>query len=212
MVGKHTRVLLRVQLFLKHLFDKIIAVTLILAAFPITLVVALAIVLEDGFPVFFVQKRLGKDGHVFHMLKFRSMKMNSAYVFNVDGSTKVEDGDPRVTRVGALLRRTSLDELPQLLHVFVGQMSLVGPRPDLPEHLNLYTDMDHLKLRMRPGITGLPQVMGRNDLPWKERICLDTKYINEYSLLLDLRILFQTIFIVLSGRGVAARGDRHGGN
>lgn len=194
------------QLLIKHALDKVIAGLFIALTLPIGLLSALALWLEDRGPVFFVQKRLGLDGHIFSMYKFRSMRVNSHVLLNADGSTRVEQHDARVTVVGGVLRRTSLDELPQLLNVLVGDMSIVGPRPDLPEHLSLYTDTDRLKLRMRPGITGLPQIMGRNELPWKERIRLDNQYIDDYSLWLDMRILVSTALVVITGRGVVSKG------
>lgn len=193
------------QIIVKHLLDKAIALAALIVGLPVGLGISFCILLDDGAPVFFIQQRLGRNGKSFPMVKFRSMGVNCAVVYQADGSTSVVEGDLRVTKVGQFLRRTSLDELPQLVNVLLGHMSLVGPRPDLPEHYDLYSEADRGKLRMRPGITGLAQVSGRNDLPWRERIRLDNEYIDNYSLWLDLQILLRTVAVVFAGRGVTAK-------
>jgi lipopolysaccharide/colanic/teichoic acid biosynthesis glycosyltransferase len=124
---------------------------------------------------------------------------------NPDGSLAVSENTATLTRFGRWLRRTSLDEIPQIFNILVGEMSFIGPRPDLPEHVRLYSEEERLKLRVRPGLTGLAQVMGRNDLPWPERLKLDVRYVREFSLRLDLRILLLTVRQVVSGKGVYQR-------
>ncbi len=171
----------------------------LLAAAPVIAVAALAIRLESrGHPIY-RQRRVGKDGAPFDLLKLRTM---------VDGAERIGAGlainenDSRVTRVGALLRRTSLDELPNLLNVVRGELSLIGPRPTIPVQVAQYTDRQRGRLAVRPGITGWAQVNGRASLPWSERIELDLYYIEHRSLALDLRILRRTLAIVLGGSGL----------
>jgi lipopolysaccharide/colanic/teichoic acid biosynthesis glycosyltransferase len=166
---------------------------------PVMAVAMLAIRLESrGHPIY-RQRRVGLDGSPFDLLKLRTM---------VDGAEHVGAGlainadDPRVTRVGALLRRTSLDELPNLLNVIRGDMSFIGPRPTIPVQVEQYTERQRGRLRVRPGITGWAQVNGRASLPWSERIELDLHYIEHRSLGLDLRILWRTVAMVLGGSGL----------
>lgn len=178
----------------------ILAGTLALAlSAPVMAVAMLAIRLESsGHPVY-RQRRVGKDGRQFDLLKLRTM---------VDGAERIGAGlainenDSRITRVGAVLRRTSLDELPNLLNVVRGDMSIIGPRPTIPVQVEQYTERQMGRLRIRPGITGWAQVNGRASLPWSERIELDLYYIEHRSLALDLRILCRTVAIVLGGGGL----------
>lgn len=188
----------------KRVFDLTVALVFLGAALPILVGCAVAIVLSDGRPVVFRQTRLGKDGRGFTMYKFRTMRVGaeSAQVLNDDGSVRTVDDDDRVTTVGRWLRRTSLDELPNLWNVVLGDMSLVGPRPDLPLHEAYYTEEDRRKLTVRPGITGLAQVSGRNELPWKDRLALDVEYVDRRSLRFDLVILARTLRSVLGAEGV----------
>jgi lipopolysaccharide/colanic/teichoic acid biosynthesis glycosyltransferase len=145
------------------------------------------------------------------MFKFRTMRQGSADLRNPDGSTFNAADDPRLTRTGSWLRRTSLDELPQLWNVIRGDMSLVGPRPDLPDQLRLYTEADYGRLQVRPGITGLAQVRGRNRLTWQQRREVDLEYVSSRTMWLDLSILARTVPGVLSRRGVfgAAHDEPH---
>lgn len=166
---------------------------------PAMLAIAAAIRLDSPGGALFVQERLGRDGKPFRLLKFRTMHP-APIRYNADGSTKVDLGDDRVTRVGRYLRG-ALDELPQLINVLRGEMSLVGPRPDLVSQRSLYAPGEERKLAMLPGITGLAVVIGRTDLPWKQRIELDITYIEHWSLALDLRIMLQTLLMPL---GLAA--------
>jgi lipopolysaccharide/colanic/teichoic acid biosynthesis glycosyltransferase len=177
------------------------SVALVLVS-PLWLISALAVWLESGSPVLFKQVRLGLNGKHFRMLKFRSMYVNSADLRNHDGSTYNGPGDPRVTRVGSLLRCLSLDELPQLVNVLRGDMSIVGPRPDPPDVLHLYRSEDHLRLSVKPGITGWAQIHGRNSLTWERRRDLDIEYVSKRNLWMDMRIMFHTVPVVLLRSGV----------
>ncbi|BAD77604.1 sugar transferase involved in lipopolysaccharide synthesis [Geobacillus kaustophilus HTA426] len=169
------------------------------------LIVALLIKLEDPKgPVFFKQVRVGKDGKEFYMYKFRSMVANAEellesllHLNEVSGAMFKMKDDPRITKVGKFIRKTSIDELPQLWNVLKGDMSLVGPRPPLPREVAQYTEYDKQRLLVTPGCTGLWQVSGRNDLGFDEMVELDLKYIRERSLLYDIKIIFKTIKIMI---------------
>jgi lipopolysaccharide/colanic/teichoic acid biosynthesis glycosyltransferase len=187
----------------KRLEDLIFAIPALIALLPVFALIAIAIRLEDNGPVFFSDERVGAGGHPFRMLKFRTMV--PAAIGHGLGRL-VAARDDRITGVGAVLRRFSLDELPQVLNVVRGSMSLVGPRPTFPAQVSRYTARHRGRLRAKPGLTGLAQISGRNDLPWNERIELDLRYIQQMSLLLDLAILIRTPFVVLSGRGLYGRG------
>lgn len=183
--------------FFKRPFDVVLATV----AFPfwllILLVIAPLIYLEDRGSIFYIAPRLGKDGQLFRMYKFRSMKMHAPDIRNEDGSTFNSEDDPRLTKVGRFIRKTSLDETPQLLNVLKGEMSLVGPRPDLPDSVTHYMEGEIRKLEVRPGVTGYSQAYYRNTIPWKDRIQNDLYYIDHLSFALDLRILFRTVITVL---------------
>jgi exopolysaccharide biosynthesis polyprenyl glycosylphosphotransferase len=169
------------------------------------LIVALLIKLEDPKgPVFFKQVRVGKDGKEFYMYKFRSMVTNAEELLDsllhlneTTGAMFKMKNDPRVTNIGRFIRKTSIDELPQLWNVLKGEMSLVGPRPPLPREVAQYTEYDKQRLLVTPGCTGLWQVSGRNDLGFDEMVELDLKYIRERSLLYDIKIIFKTIKIMI---------------
>lgn len=188
----------------KRTVDTLGSLGLILITWPLMLLVALAIIVDSGHPVLFLQERLGRYGRVFKMIKFRTMRPGSDrnVPLNNDGSLRTNEADPRITRIGSILRRLSLDELPQLFNVLKGDMSLVGPRPDLPFHRQFYTSKEERKLSVRPGMTGLAQISGRNEIPWKERIAYDLEYVERQSLLLDLKILFLTVSQVLRSKGI----------
>lgn len=168
-------------------------------AVPLMAVVAVLVKLQDGGPVFFRQLRLGKGAVPFRIWKFRTMVVGADALL-VDGC--VPDGASRLTRVGRLLRSTGLDELPQLINILRGEMSFVGPRPTLPEHLHRYTAEEKRRFGVRPGVTGLAQVSGRNLLPWSERLRRDCAYVDGCSLWLDARILAKTVKVVLTREGV----------
>lgn len=184
----------------------LVALTLVLPLLPL---VALAIRLDSRGPALFVQRRVGQDGRIFRLYKFRTMYLGAAEQRAgladrnemVDGVLFKMRRDPRVTRVGHWLRRTSLDELPQLVNVVLGQMSLVGPRPALPEEVLEYAPEHLRRLEAKPGLTCHWQVLGRSELPFQEQMRLDGRYLSECSLLADLKLLLRTIPAVLSMRG-----------
>lgn len=189
-------------MWVKNLFDKVGGVILFILLSPVLVIIGLIIKLEDGGKVFFLQKRLGKDKEIFEIYKFRTMKENAPDIRLADGSTFNSDNDPRVTKIGKFMRRTSLDELAQIVNIIKGEMSFIGPRPDLPDHLKLYEGEEFKKLLVKPGITGYAQVNGRNDLPWKERFKYDIYYVENWSILLDIKIILKTIKIIFTGKGV----------
>ncbi len=184
----------QVQLVCKCIFDFVAGVLGLIVLSPVLLVVSCAIEINDPGPVFFKQKRIGKDGKTFEILKFRTMVQNAEKIG--DGLVVQTEDDPRITKVGRLLRKTSLDELPQLLNIVKGEMSLIGPRPPVTYHpyngYENYPEKAKLRFNMRPGITGLAQVEKRNSATWDERIEIDVKYVENFSLLLDIKIFFKT--------------------
>lgn len=188
--------------FFKRLFDFIIA----LIAFPFVLIVILLVApfiwLEDRGPVFYNAKRIGRNGKLFPMFKFRSMKVNAPDIRLEDGSTYNGEDDPRVTKVGKFLRSTSLDEVPQLLNMLVGQMSLIGPRPDPPDWLDRYPEDIRFFLKVRPGITGYNQAFFRNSADAEEKMKNDLFYAQKCSLLMDIKIFWQTVMAVLGRKNL----------
>jgi lipopolysaccharide/colanic/teichoic acid biosynthesis glycosyltransferase len=181
----------------KYAADRLLGTLLLLLFAPLLLGIAVWILLDSGRPALMRQLRAGKDGKPFGMFKFRTMVQNAVELGRelrlTDDPFGVVKDDPRITKSGRFLRRTGLDELPQLLNVVRGEMSLVGPRPDLVEQAALYTDDDRRRLTVRPGITGWAQVRGREEISWPERIALDIWYLEHWSLSLDLKILFMTV-------------------
>jgi lipopolysaccharide/colanic/teichoic acid biosynthesis glycosyltransferase len=173
-------------------------ISLVLAA-PVLAVAALAIRMESRGHAIYRQRRVGRDGVPFDLLKLRTMVDGAEHV---GAGLAINENDPRVTRVGAFLRRTSFDELPNLLNVVRGDMSFIGPRPTIPVQVAQYTERQRGRLAIRPGITGWAQVNGRASLPWSERIELDLYYIEHRSPALDLRILGRTLAIVCGGSGL----------
>lgn len=181
----------------KRLLDAGLAAIGLVVTAPLQAAVALAVLKVHGRPVLFRQPRPGKDGHVFELMKFRTMLLPDAQ--------RVSDAD-RLTSLGRFLRSTSLDELPTLWNVLKGEMSLVGPRPLLVQYLERYTPEQARRHEVRPGITGLAQVRGRNTLSWKDKFALDVEYVDHRSFALDARILWETIATVLFRRGISADG------
>jgi lipopolysaccharide/colanic/teichoic acid biosynthesis glycosyltransferase len=177
------------------------------AASPLLALAALAVKLEDRGPVLFRQRRVGKDGEEFELLKLRTMVVGAE---KLGAGYAVDSGDPRITRAGRLLRRLSLDELPQLWNVVRGEMSVIGPRPTLAYQVERYTPRQRRRLEVKPGITGWAQVHGRASLPWDERIELDVWYVEHRSPWLDLRILARTPFALFSGTYRGATGGWRG--
>jgi lipopolysaccharide/colanic/teichoic acid biosynthesis glycosyltransferase len=182
---------------MKRLLDMVLSLAALAVLSPLLVLTAAAIALESGMPVLFRQARLGLRGREFAMYKFRSMVRDAAGI----GPWHTASDDPRITRVGRFIRRTSIDELPQLLNVLKGDMSLVGPRPDVPAQRSLYRDEDWtLRCSVRPGITGLAQAQLRSDATPGQRLALDLRYAREHSLWLDLRIIGWTLGR-LTGKG-----------
>jgi undecaprenyl phosphate N,N'-diacetylbacillosamine 1-phosphate transferase len=192
----------------KRTLDLVLGGVMLVVASPLLLLIPLAIRLSSPGPSLFRQRRVGQDGRLFTCYKFRTMYVDAPDMWNADGSAVTSGDDPRVTAIGRFLRKSSLDELPQLINVMKGEMSLVGPRPELPSALDRYTERQRTRLVMPPGITGLAAIHGRNDLPWNARLELDLEYVARYSLRLDLYILLCTVLIVLRATGVNDSGRR----
>ena len=184
---------------LPRVADLVLAALGLVVSSPVLLVAAVAIKLDSRGPVIYRQRRVGLDGELFEMWKLRTMGHGAPLGGIWDPLTK---DDPRVTRVGALLRRTSLDELPNLVNVVRGEMAIVGPRPTISEQVEEYTPEQRRRLEVKPGLTGWAQVNGRASLPWEERIKLDVWYVDNRSPRLDLRILGRTIALLATGRGL----------
>jgi lipopolysaccharide/colanic/teichoic acid biosynthesis glycosyltransferase len=182
---------------MKRLMDILCSAVALLLLSPLIAALAIAVRVSSEGPVFFRQWRLGRHGAPFSILKFRTMVQNAPDLRNPDGSTSSGPADPRVTPLGRWLRATSLDELPQLWNVLIGEMSLVGPRPDQVDQLRFYTTEERSKLNVRPGMTGLAQISGRNSISWERRKALDREYVAHWSLEMDLAILCKTIPYVL---------------
>ena len=186
-----------------------IAIGIVALPFVLIIIAVLApfIYFEDKGPIFYNAPRVGKDGRDFTMYKLRSMKVNAPDLVMEDGSTYNGADDPRMTRVGAFMRKTSLDEMPQFLNVLKGDMSVVGPRPDLRRETELYEGEEGLKLSVKPGITGYAAVYGRNSLPWKKRLALDVYYVKHVNFLLDVKVFFRTFATVLGQEGIYVEGE-----
>lgn len=185
----------------------IFSLLLILLIIPVIIIFAIFIKIEDRGPIFYFGNRLGKNGTVFKMYKLRSMKVNAPDLRNSDGSTFNSNNDPRLTNIGRIIRKTSVDELPQVFNIFLGHMSFLGPRPDLPEHFNYYVDNEFKKLEVLPGVSGYNQAYFRNSAEWKERLQNDVYYVENVSFLLDVKILFKTIVGLLNQHGVYSKTD-----
>jgi lipopolysaccharide/colanic/teichoic acid biosynthesis glycosyltransferase len=183
-----------------RLLDLVIASIALVILSPVLLIAAIAIKLGSRGPVIYRQRRVGKDGNEFELLKLRTMELGSDPV----GVGKiVPRDDPRVTSAGRFLRRTSLDEIPNLVNVLGGEMAIVGPRPTIPAQVADYTPFQHRRHEVRPGLTGWAQVQGRAGIPWEERIELDVEYVDRRSFGLDLRILTKTAWLLVTGHGLA---------
>jgi len=185
---------------IKRIFDVFFALIAIVLLSPVFIVVSILIVVSDGFPVFFTQVRPGREGIPFKLHKFRTMKEVRNKKINIP-----EDSD-RITKLGKFLRRTSLDELPELFNVLEGKMSIVGPRPLLMRYLERYSDEQARRHEVLPGITGWAQINGRNAISWEEKFRLDIWYVDHWTFCLDIRIILQTIWKVIKGEGVSQPG------
>jgi lipopolysaccharide/colanic/teichoic acid biosynthesis glycosyltransferase len=190
-----------------RVLDVVLAAALLALGSPLLALAALAIRLESHGPVFYRQLRVGKDGEPFELWKLRTMVPGAE---TMGAGIYVIEGDTRITRVGRLLRRFSLDELPNLVNVLKGEMAIVGPRPTVQEQVDRYTDRQRRRLEVRPGITGWAQINGRTSLPWPERIELDVWYVEHRSLRLDLRILARTARMLATGHGLYSEDLKQG--
>jgi lipopolysaccharide/colanic/teichoic acid biosynthesis glycosyltransferase len=189
-----------------RVLDLIVAGVALLVMSPVLLAAIVAIRIESSGTPIYRQRRVGKDGKPFELLKLRTMVTGAEYL---GAGLAVNEGDPRITRVGGVLRRFSLDELPNLINVLQGDMAVVGPRPTIQAQVDQYTDRQRRRLEVKPGITGWAQVNGRASLPWHERIELDVWYVDNRSLWLDLRILAKTFRLLATGHGLY-KGERGG--
>lgn len=189
-------------IFFKRFLDLLLSLLILPFILILTVLVGLCIKIEDGGPIFYMALRTGRYGKPFKMYKFRSMKVNSPDIRLADGSTFNSDDDPRVTKMGKFLRRTSIDEIPQFINVLIGDMALIGPRPDTPMYLNKYTDEERVVLNVRPGITGYNQAVNRNTVLTKEKLKNDIYYVKNMSFSLDIKIIWMTILVVLGNKNI----------
>jgi lipopolysaccharide/colanic/teichoic acid biosynthesis glycosyltransferase len=200
---------LRSLLVIKRAVDVLVSLVALVMLLPLFMMVAICILIEDGFPVILLQRRVGLYGREFRMLKFRSMCRNAEKMkLDLQDQNESNDGvifkmkdDPRITRVGRFIRRFSIDETPQFLNVLLGDLSVVGPRPPLPEEVAQYSLSARKRLQVKPGLTCLWQIQGRSDVPFDRLVSLDMQYIHSQSLLKDVIIIIKTIPAVLFGRG-----------
>ena len=183
--------------YIKRILDLIISIILLPFFSLIILIVAPLIKITDSGPIFYNADRIGLNGKIFKMYKFRSMRVNAPDIRNEDGTTFNSENDPRVTKIGRILRKTSIDEIPQLLNVIIGDMSWIGFRPDLPDAFNVYSEEDKKKLTVRPGITGYSQAYFRNSAEFSQKMKGDVYYAQNVSFALDLKILLKTIQTVV---------------
>lgn len=189
--------------FIKRLFDLLFSLILTPIVIIICLLFGILIYIEDRGSVFYIAKRRGLNGKIFNMLKLRSMKMNAPDIRNDDNSTYNSEDDPRVTKIGKFIRKTSIDELPQIFNVLLGDMSMIGPRPiTINKPLSDYDKKRIERLRVRPGITGFTQAYYRNNISQEKKLILDAEYAKNVSFTLDLKIFFRTIYTVLSRSNV----------
>jgi lipopolysaccharide/colanic/teichoic acid biosynthesis glycosyltransferase len=189
-----------------RVIDLVVASVALVVSSPVLLVSMIAIRIESPGSPIFRQRRIGRDGEAFEMLKLRTMVSGAEHQ---GAGLAVNYGDPRITRVGHVLRRYSIDELPNLVNVLRGEMSVVGPRPTIQAQVDQYTPLQRRRLEVKPGLTGWAQINGRATLPWHERIELDVWYVDHRTLRLDLAILWKTVRLLVSGEGLY-KGDRGG--
>lgn len=190
------------ELFLKRVIDIVLCILALPVFLIIFIPVAMIIKLTDGGPIFYCGERIGKDSKIYKMYKFRSMRVNAPNIMNEDGSTFNSKEDPRVTKIGKFIRETSIDEIPQILNVLKGDMSIIGPRASLVCALDSYEEDEKDKMLVRPGITGLTQAYYRNGLSVREKRLADAWYANNVSMILDIKIFFKTILTVLKKDGL----------
>ena len=189
------------HLMLKRIIDIVGSLIGIIILLPVYIIVAILVYKNLGAPIIFRQQRPGKNGEIFEMMKFRSM------LDKTNKKGEVLPDEERLTPFGMKLRSTSLDELPELFNVLKGEMSLVGPRPLLVEYLELYSDEQKKRHNMKPGITGLAQINGRNAISWSEKLEYDVEYVENFNILMDIKILFKTIYKVIKKEGISQEGN-----
>ncbi len=194
--------------YIKRLLDCILALVALPFVLVALIILAPCIYFEDKGPIFYNAPRVGKNGKSFTMYKLRSMKVNAPDLVMEDGSTYSAADDPRMTRIGAFMRKTSLDELPQFFNVLKGDMSVIGPRPDLQRETELYTGREGDKLSVKPGITGYAAVYGRNSLAWRDRLALDVYYVDHISFVLDVKIFCKTFAVIFAQEGIYAQDSQ----
>lgn len=198
----------KLNLIIKRMIDFFGSLFGLILISPILIIIALSIKLTSKGPVFFKQERLGKDGKIFKILKFRTMVVNAEKLGT--GIFVKTEKDNRITGIGKILRATSLDELPQLFNVLIGNMSLVGPRPPVPHHpykYENYSDFQRKRFNMKPGMTGLAQITFRNSVPWDERIKLDVRYVEEFNIWLDFKILIKTFMKIFKCESIYSNSN-----
>lgn len=183
--------------FIKRLFDILLSLIGIVVASPILLIIYILVLIFMGFPAIFKQERPGKNEKIFHLYKFRTMTNKK------DKKGKLLPDEKRLTKFGKFLRKTSLDELPELFNILFGQMSFIGPRPLLVEYLDYYTEEEHHRHDVTPGLTGWAQVNGRNLLNWNQRFQYDLEYVNNLTFKMDLKVIFKTFKVVLGREGIS---------
>ncbi|MBP1497802.1 sugar transferase [Acinetobacter nosocomialis] len=181
---------------MKRLIDIVISLIALIILSPIFILIAYKVSKNLGSPIFFLQERPGKNGKIFKMIKFRSMKDG------VDKDGNILPDEERITHFGQKLRSTTLDEMPQLINVLKGDMSIVGPRPQLTDFMQHYTPRQMRRHEVRPGMTGLAQVNGRNNLSWEEKFELDVEYVEKHNIWLDFKIMFKTVLVILKKEGI----------
>ncbi len=190
------------QRYFKRILDLVLSLLICPVLLLVIAIIGPIIYFQDKGSLFYNAPRLGKNGKIFKMYKLRSMKMNAPDIRNDDGSTYNSESDERLLPIGKFIRKTSIDEIPQLINIIKGDMSIVGPRPDLPEQIDLYERNEIRKLEVHPGVTGYNQAYFRNTIPWKDRIQNDIYYIDKLSFVFDVKILIRTIITVLKKENI----------
>lgn len=190
---------------MKYLLDRVFSCILLIVLCPLFILISVLIKLDSKGPVIFIQRRVGKNQKLFNIYKFRTMIPDAV---NIGNGVYTEENDPRITRIGRFLRKTSLDELPQLLNIFWGDMSFIGPRPTLEYQVKQYSDFQKKRLIMKPGVTGLAQISGRNSISWPERIKYDVQYVENWSLGLDLKIFLKTFSVIFKREGLYGEKEK----
>lgn len=193
------------KFLIKPLFDWIIAIMAVIILLPLFIVVSLAIKIDSKGPVFFIQERLGRFGRVFRIYKFRSMRQN---IIIPIGSVKVLETDPRITKVGKFIRKTSIDELPQLINILKGEMSFIGPRPpvtDFPKRYDQYNDFERIRFHVKPGLSGLVQIRHREINDWEINIPVDVEYVKSYSFHYDMKLFLSSLMVFFKTDNIYTR-------